>query len=483
MGNILKDLSGINLIRKLGSLGDDSKKISELQSQNDSFKKQLDGMQRSQNLQAGQTPQTPGMKKGGMVKKPIKKEDNMMSAKKKPMTMGKKPMAGMKPSKLDMFNNMKKGGSPRQMSFGGKEDMAQDKAVVKKAVGMHDKQMHGGKKTDLATLKKGGMPMKKMASGGLTAKHKSADGIATQGKTRAMMPKMNGRVRKFAEGGSTDPYEGMSAAQKKWLGGADPTDPYILDRMRRNVPDEVKATPKMEEKSSKYVPFEENFEPTEGLNEVKKSPTARKPVVRTVPQKTEITEAQRKNLKGRDNVDDITPGYYDDMKDQNDRRRSPVKAERAPMFTKEAGNQMKEDQDAALRKLKNTSAEDVAGAAMSLLPIGRAAGLLKKGVGALKNYPQPRIGYNRPPRLGMDKKDAPLLGYDKNPKGPPPKSIKETSKKQKEEDQINQAYQEAAYGAMKKGGKVKTFKQGGSVSASSRGDGIATKGRTRGKFC
>jgi len=37
-----------------------------------------------------------------------------------------------------------------------KNDMAQDKKTVKKAVGMHDKQMHGGKKTDLAKLKKGG---------------------------------------------------------------------------------------------------------------------------------------------------------------------------------------------------------------------------------------------------------------------------------------------------------------------------------------
>jgi hypothetical protein len=71
MSNILKDLSGINLIKKIGSFGDDSKKISELQSQNDSFKKQLDGMQKAQNLQPSQTPQTPGMKKGGMVKKSI----------------------------------------------------------------------------------------------------------------------------------------------------------------------------------------------------------------------------------------------------------------------------------------------------------------------------------------------------------------------------------------------------------------------------
>jgi len=51
-----------------------------------------------------------------------------------------------------------------------------DKKVVKKAVGMHDKQMHGGKKTDLAALKKGGMcGVKKMAKGG---------GIEKKGKTK-----------------------------------------------------------------------------------------------------------------------------------------------------------------------------------------------------------------------------------------------------------------------------------------------------------
>jgi hypothetical protein len=38
---------------------------------------------------------------------------------------------------------------------------------------MHDKQMHGGKKTDLATLKKGGCA--KMARGG---------GIEVRGKTK-----------------------------------------------------------------------------------------------------------------------------------------------------------------------------------------------------------------------------------------------------------------------------------------------------------
>jgi len=36
------------------------------------------------------------------------------------------------------------------------EDIKADKKMMKKAVGMHDKQLHGGKKTDLKGLKKGG---------------------------------------------------------------------------------------------------------------------------------------------------------------------------------------------------------------------------------------------------------------------------------------------------------------------------------------
>ena len=35
---------------------------------------------------------------------------------------------------------------------------------------------------------------------------------------------------------------------------------------------------------------------------------------------------------------------------------------------------------------------------------------------------------------------------------------------------------------MKKGGKVKAYAKGGSVSASSRGDGIAQRGKTKGRF-
>ncbi len=58
-----------------------------------------------------------------------------------------------------------------------KKDLSQDKKMVKKAVKMHDDQLHGGKKTNLAALKKGGKVM---------------DGIAKKGKTKCTMVKMCG---------------------------------------------------------------------------------------------------------------------------------------------------------------------------------------------------------------------------------------------------------------------------------------------------
>ena len=62
------------------------------------------------------------------------------------------------------------------------KDVKQDKAMAKKAVGMHEKQLHGGKKSNLAALKKGGK-VKKMAGGGC-AKMAKGGGIEKKGKTK-----------------------------------------------------------------------------------------------------------------------------------------------------------------------------------------------------------------------------------------------------------------------------------------------------------
>ena len=63
------------------------------------------------------------------------------------------------------------------------EDIKMDKKMAKKAVGMHESQLHGGKKSDLAKLKGGGCT--KMAKGGSASKR--ADGCATKGKTKGRM--------------------------------------------------------------------------------------------------------------------------------------------------------------------------------------------------------------------------------------------------------------------------------------------------------
>jgi hypothetical protein len=89
-------------------------------------------------------------KKGGMMK---------------PVDMKKNPGVAKLPTAVrNKMGFMKEGGM-------AKADKKQDKAVVKKAVGMHDKQQHAGKKTNLSKLAKGG-------------------GIEAKGKTKGKMIKM-----------------------------------------------------------------------------------------------------------------------------------------------------------------------------------------------------------------------------------------------------------------------------------------------------
>ena len=82
------------------------------------------------------------------------------------------------------------------------DDINLDKKMIKKAIGMHDKQEHPGKKTDLSKLKKGGMA--RMASKGEHAVQKQSKrgaevvkmarggGIEVRGKTKGTMIKMCG---------------------------------------------------------------------------------------------------------------------------------------------------------------------------------------------------------------------------------------------------------------------------------------------------
>jgi hypothetical protein len=123
--------------------------------------------------------------------KTFKKGGDIMMMKKKPMMpMGGKmakdnqPMPGVgggmsQPGTPGM---MKKGGMAKKMAEGGKADMTQDKAMIKKAIKQHDAQEHKGGKGTKLSLKKGG------------TFRTSANGVAKKGLTRAMMPKMKGKT-------------------------------------------------------------------------------------------------------------------------------------------------------------------------------------------------------------------------------------------------------------------------------------------------
>jgi hypothetical protein len=104
-----------------------------------------------------------------------KKQHNLMAAVANNPAFAKK--VGIKKSVGEEFMKADKS---KKMNMGGKADMAQDKKMAKKAVGMHESQLHGGKKSNLAKLKTGGMT--KMAKGGSC--YVKGGGIEKKGKTK-----------------------------------------------------------------------------------------------------------------------------------------------------------------------------------------------------------------------------------------------------------------------------------------------------------
>ena len=123
-----------------------------------------------------------------------KKQHNLMAAVANNPKFAKK--VGIKQSVGEEFMKADKG---RKFAKGGltrHEDEAMDKKMIKKAVTMHDKQLHGGKKTDLAKLKNGGK-IKKYEDGGLTFADMPEEDRASQ--ARSAMDAINARQAAASE--------------------------------------------------------------------------------------------------------------------------------------------------------------------------------------------------------------------------------------------------------------------------------------------
>ena len=120
-----------------------------------------------------------------------KKQHNLMAAVANNPKFAKK--VGIKQSVGEEFISADKG---KQFKSGG--SMAESKKMVKKEVEFMKKKgapksMVKHEMSEMMGMKKGGMAKtktKKMASGGLAAGHKAADGIASKGKTKAKQVKM-----------------------------------------------------------------------------------------------------------------------------------------------------------------------------------------------------------------------------------------------------------------------------------------------------
>ena len=120
-------------------------------------------------------PAMPGMKKGGQLK---------------PVDASKNPGMSKLPTEVrNKMGYMKKGGMGKKcMKEGGMADMAQDKAMIKKAFKQHDMQEHKGDKGTKLALKKGGMSKGcGYAAGGKASQLSKANGIAVRGKTKGKM--------------------------------------------------------------------------------------------------------------------------------------------------------------------------------------------------------------------------------------------------------------------------------------------------------
>lgn len=215
------------------------------------------------------------------------------------------------------------------------------------------------------------------------------------------------RTKRFAEGG-------FSKEQESWLGGADRTDPIILARMRKAVPDEL---PPVEDRKATPVA---DIKPAAEAPAAKAEPTAF--------------------------MDEKEPGW--------DTKSAPaVKAKSAPVKSAPV-------KSAPKRKVTDTGDETARLTARYPKPNGNSKATQK----AIDDYAARDAARDadyaaREKELGDSARPA-LLG--------PRVSSADEGRGQKN------------VGAFKRGGAVKKMASGG--SASRRADGIAQRGKTRGKM-
>ena len=258
-------------------------------------------------------------------------------------------------------------------------------------------------------------------------------------------------MRKFAEGG-------FSAAQEKWLGGADRTDPYILARMRSAHPDEPTTSPIGDDSPAGKSGYgEENELPqTSTVTKTTVSRTPAKPVAKPAAPAPESPEEYKARMEGLVKKQALIPVHPEDL---------PIS------------------------------------------PIGLAKNLFKRGLKTISADTAKQLG--APAVRQLENKATKQIPLDRSTYKSPVEKAREArantrmNNMKQENYDAGAAGRARASGAMvddltpgstdllsrelrpdfKRGGKVKpkSYKAGGTVktSASKRADGCAIRGKTR----
>jgi hypothetical protein len=253
---------------------------------------------------------------------------------------------------------------------------------------------------------------------------------------------MKRKMRKFAEGG-------FSAAQEEWLGGADRTDPYILARMRRAVPDET--TPKTTSRDFDAI----------DADMVAPSRDLTAPVTKTVT-KTSVTATPKKAVGPTpESPEEYKTRMESLVKKQGLERVEPENYVPGPGLLK-----------GMLKSVVNKGIKTIGREA---LPAPSTVKMLEDK--ATKMLPYDKAGSLAAKRAAraesrdIDMKMGNARNYGIDPSKPGSASALDALRKDIGAGEFT----------MKKGGKVKAYKAGGTVksSASKRADGCAIRGKTR----
>jgi hypothetical protein len=246
------------------------------------------------------------------------------------------------------------------------------------------------------------------------------------------------KVKRFQDGGVAD--ENFTAAQLEFLGGADRTDPYILARMRKAVPDAPKET----------VTKRESFDTAEGQNKnigddtraramksVASTESTFKPNVKNSP----VTEAKKPVSVKKEVTEVVVEKPKDEPKKTSSRKASDAE----PSF---------------FRGTKGYNLSDITNKVKSMLPEGSDRRTEKqKAAGEEPSFLRGTKGYNLPDFKMPEGSDR--RSEKQKAAGEEPSFLRGTK-----------GYNLSDF-KMKKGGVVK------SPSASKRADGCAIRGKTR----